>query len=54
MAHMEEVLDLYEEPYDPRRPVVFFAGYAGFQDTLIAIVIQLSHAALTTLGPCGT
>ena len=24
MAHMEEVLDLYEEPYDPRRPVVCF------------------------------
>ena len=22
VAHMEEVLDLYEEPYDPRRPVV--------------------------------
>ena len=25
VAHMEEVLDLYEEPYDPRRPVVCFA-----------------------------
>ena len=24
VAHMEEVLDLYEEPYDPRRPVVSF------------------------------
>ena len=24
VAHMEEVLDLYEEPYDPRRPVVCF------------------------------
>ena len=24
MAHMEEGLDLYEEPYDPRRPVVCF------------------------------
>ena len=22
---MEEVLDLYEEPYDPKRPVVCFA-----------------------------
>jgi len=27
---MEEVLDLYEEPYDPRRPVVCFdeSGFA--------------------------
>ena len=24
VAHMEEVLDLYEEPYDPLRPVVCF------------------------------
>ena len=24
MAHMEEVLDLYAEPYDPQRPVVCF------------------------------
>ena len=24
VAHMEEVLDLYEDPYDPRRPVVCF------------------------------
>ena len=24
MAHMEEVLDLYAEPYDPKRPVVCF------------------------------
>ena len=24
MAHMEDVLDLYAEPYDPRRPMVCF------------------------------
>ena len=24
VAHMEEVLDLYAEPYDPQRPVVCF------------------------------
>ena len=24
MAHMEDVLDLYAEPYDPARPVVCF------------------------------
>ena len=24
VAHMEEVLDLYAEPYDPKRPVVCF------------------------------
>ena len=24
VAHMEDVLDLYEEPYDPQRPVVCF------------------------------
>ena len=24
MAHMEDVLDLYAEPYDPQRPVVCF------------------------------
>ena len=24
MAHMEDVLDLYAEPYDPKRPVVCF------------------------------
>lgn len=24
MAHMEDVLDLYEEPHDPRRPKVCF------------------------------
>ena len=24
VANMEEVLDLYAEPYDPRRPVVCF------------------------------
>ena len=24
MAHMEDVLDLYAEPYDPQRPVVWF------------------------------
>ena len=24
MAHMEDVLDLYAQPYDPRRPVVCF------------------------------
>ena len=24
MAHMEDVLDLYDEPYDSRRPVVCF------------------------------
>ena len=24
MAHMEDILDLYSEPYDPRRPVVCF------------------------------
>ena len=24
VAHMEDVLDLYAEPYDPRRPVVCF------------------------------
>ena len=24
VAHMEDVLDLYVEPYDPRRPVVCF------------------------------
>ena len=24
MAHMEDVLDLYAEPHDPRRPVVCF------------------------------
>ena len=24
VAHMEDVLDLYAQPYDPRRPVVCF------------------------------
>ena len=24
VAHMEDVLDLYAEPYDPQRPVVCF------------------------------
>ena len=24
MAHMEDVLDLYAEPYDPQRPVICF------------------------------
>ena len=24
MAHMEDVLDLYAEPFDPQRPVVCF------------------------------
>ena len=24
MAHMEDILDLYAEPYDPQRPVVCF------------------------------
>ena len=24
MAHMEDVLDLYAEPYDPQRPLVCF------------------------------
>ena len=24
VAHMEDVLDLYAEPYDPKRPVVCF------------------------------
>ena len=24
MGHMEDVLDLYAEPYDPQRPVVCF------------------------------
>ena len=24
MANMEDLLDLYAEPYDPRRPVVCF------------------------------
>ena len=26
VANMEDVLDLYEEPHDPRRPVVCFDG----------------------------
>ena len=26
VAHMEDVLDLYAEPYDPQRPVVCFDG----------------------------
>ena len=43
MAHMEDVLDLYAEPYDPQRPVVCFDETST----------QAGRRAASTAGPSG-